>query len=100
MESYLNILRRRIKEKGPKRKQQSISLLVIFYIFISDCLYKISFEVILLRCPLLDEDDKEVKQVHDSQSGGHLNGKAIYHKLLRLGYYWPSMDNYCVVHVS
>lgn len=41
-----------------------------------------------------------MEQVHDSINGGHFNGKAIFHKLLRLGYYWPSMEKDCILHVQ
>lgn len=41
-----------------------------------------------------------MEQVHDNLSGGHFNGQAIFHKLLRLGYYYPSMKKYCIIYVK
>jgi len=38
--------------------------------------------------------------VHDSISGGHFNGKSIFHKLIRLSYYWPSMEKDYILHVK
>ena len=54
---------------------------------IYDILHKISFYETFLICLLEDEYEKEIEQVYEIQSGGHFNGKDIFHKLLRLGYY-------------
>jgi hypothetical protein len=54
-------------------------------------LYKIGISNPLLKC-LVDQVARTVLQeVHDGIAGHHLGGKALTKKILRAGYYWPSM---------
>lgn len=73
---------------------------LVRYVIIGDVLYKISFEGTWLRCLSEEEIRKLMVQVHADQSGCHFNGKVIFHKLLRLGYYWTSMEMNCAIHIN
>lgn len=68
------------------------------YVIIGNFIYKRSFDATLLRCLNETEANKAMKQVHDNINGSHFNGKDIYHKLLRQGYYFPFMEKYCILH--
>lgn len=65
--------------------------MVTRYIIIGNFIYKRLFDGTFIRFINKTKENKSIKQVHDSINGCHFNGKVIYHKLLRLGYYWSSM---------
>ena len=44
---------------------------------------------ILLNCLLEEEAKQKIKEFHSGDYGGHLYWKAIAHKILRAGFYWP-----------
>jgi hypothetical protein len=46
---------------------------------------------ILLNCLLKDEADKVLQEFHAGECGGHLNWKVIANKILRDGFYWPTL---------
>eukprot|EP00253_Pinus_taeda_P023917 PITA_23917 len=35
--------------------------------------------------------DRVLKEMHDSPVGGHYGGETTAHKILRAGYYWPTL---------
>lgn len=61
--------------------------MAISYLIIGDIIYKRSFDATFFKFLSKEETNKAMEQVHDNLSGGHFNGEAIFHKLLRLGYY-------------
>jgi hypothetical protein len=46
---------------------------------------------ILLRCINQEESAKIMTEFHNSECGGHHYWKTTTHKILRVGYYWPSL---------
>ncbi|KAK2997226.1 hypothetical protein RJ639_026117 [Escallonia herrerae] len=54
-------------------------------------LYKRSFTLPYLRCLTTTESDYALREVHEGICGQHLGGRALAHKVLRQGYYWPTM---------
>jgi len=48
-------------------------------------------EGILLNCLTMNESDSIIKDFHAGHCGGHLYWKSIVEKILRAGYYWPSL---------
>jgi len=62
------------------------------YVIISDILYIRSFYGSLLRCLTQDEIATTLEKSHDGLCGGHFHAKALYTKILRIGYYWPTME--------
>jgi hypothetical protein len=46
---------------------------------------------ILLNCLLKDEADKVLQEFHVGECGGHLNWKVTANKILRVGFYWPTL---------
>ncbi|XP_016195017.1 uncharacterized protein LOC107635985 [Arachis ipaensis] len=45
----------------------------------------------LLKCLHPDQMDYVLREVHEGCCGHHIGGKALARKLIRAGYYWPSM---------
>ncbi|GKV46164.1 hypothetical protein SLEP1_g53173 [Rubroshorea leprosula] len=54
-------------------------------------LYKRATSMPLLRCLTPYEAEYAVREVHEGVCGTHIGGKTLARKLLRHGYYWPSM---------
>jgi hypothetical protein len=46
---------------------------------------------ILLNCLLKDEADNVLQEFHAGECGGHLNWKVTANKILRDGFYWPTL---------
>ncbi|GAV58240.1 hypothetical protein CFOL_v3_01774 [Cephalotus follicularis] len=55
-------------------------------------LYKRSFSFPWLRCLAPLEADYALREVHEGVCGNHTGGRTLSHKLLRQGYYWPTLQ--------
>ncbi|XP_064997182.1 uncharacterized protein LOC135632503 [Musa acuminata AAA Group] len=54
-------------------------------------LYKRSFTYPLLRYLEPDEAQTVLAEIHEGVCGEHIGGRTLAHKILRQGYYWPTM---------
>nr|XP_018677532.1 PREDICTED: uncharacterized protein LOC103974988 [Musa acuminata subsp. malaccensis] len=54
-------------------------------------LYKQSFSRPLLRCLEPNEARTVLSDMHEGACGEHIGERALAHKMLRQGYYWPTM---------
>ncbi|XP_063938001.1 uncharacterized protein LOC135147894 [Daucus carota subsp. sativus] len=61
------------------------------YVPIEGVLYRKSFVIPYLRCLRPDEAREALREVHEGVCGQHLGGRALAHKVTRLGFYWPDM---------
>ncbi|XP_072077791.1 uncharacterized protein [Arachis hypogaea] len=61
------------------------------YTVIQDQLFKKGLSQPLLKCLHPDQTDYVLKEVHEGCCGHHIGDKALARKLIRAGYYWPSM---------
>lgn len=61
------------------------------YALIDGILYKRSYVLPYLRCLRPDEAQEVLMEVHEGICGQHLGGRALPHKITRLGYYWPEI---------
>ena len=62
------------------------------FILIKDILYKRGFSCPYLRCLGLDEADYVMREVHKGICENHSRSQSLAHKLIRVGYYWPTMQ--------
>ncbi|GKV30474.1 hypothetical protein SLEP1_g39278 [Rubroshorea leprosula] len=53
--------------------------------------YLQSASMLLLRCLTPYEAEYAVREIHEGVCGTHIGGKTLARKLLRHGYYWPTM---------
>jgi len=83
-----------------KREQIRMKMLATKYVVIGDVLYKRSFNGILLRCLLSEDTDIALEHAHGGAYGGHFNGRSIFGKLIKMGYWWPTMEHDCYEHVK
>ena len=61
------------------------------FVLIRDVLYKRGFSRPYLRCLSHDEADYVMREVHEGICGNHSGARSLAHKLIRAGYYWPTM---------
>jgi len=61
------------------------------YRWISGCLFHTGLDHEIRRCIREDEVYDILKACHDGACGGHFADKRTTHKILGMGYYWPSL---------
>ena len=61
-------------------------------VLIKDVLYKNGFSRPYLRCLVPEEAEYVMREVHKGICGNHLGARSLVHKLIRAGYYWPTMQ--------
>ncbi|XP_057724000.1 uncharacterized protein LOC130939958 [Arachis stenosperma] len=61
------------------------------YAVIQGQLFRKGLSQPLLKCLHPDHTDYVLREVHEGCCGHHIGGKALARKLIRAGYYWPSM---------
>ena len=76
------------KEAARKLKVQAAR-----FVMIRDVLYKRGFSYPYLRCLSPEEADYVLREVHEGICGNHSGLLSLVHKLIRVGYYWPTMQN-------
>ena len=70
------------------------------FVLIKDVLYKRGFSRPYLRCLCHEEADYVMREVHEGICGNHLRARSLMHKLIRVGYYWPTMLKDAQVYVK
>ena len=61
------------------------------FVLIRNVLCKRGFSRLYLRCLSHDEVDYVMKEVHEGICGNHSGARSLVHKLVRAGFYWPTM---------
>ncbi|KAK3001122.1 hypothetical protein RJ639_022192 [Escallonia herrerae] len=62
------------------------------YALVEGVLYKKSFSLPYLRCLRPSESVYALQEVHEGICGQHHGGRTLAQKILRQGYYWPTMQ--------
>ena len=78
----------------PNRKEAARKLKVqaARFILIKDVLYKSGFSRPYLRFLGTEEADYVMREVHEGICRNHSGSRSLVHKLVRAGYYWPTMQ--------
>ncbi|XP_025664415.1 uncharacterized protein [Arachis hypogaea] len=61
------------------------------YMIIQGQLYKRGLHQPLLKCLRSDQTDYVLREVHEGCCGHHIGGRSLARKIIRAGYYWPTM---------
>ena len=61
------------------------------FVLIKDVLYKRGFLRLYLRCLSREEADYVMREVYEGIYVNHSGARLLMHKLIRAGYYWPTM---------
>ena len=62
------------------------------YVLIDEVLYKRGFSQPYLRCLVPNVANYVLREVHEGAYGNHLGARAFIHKVVRAGYYWPTIQ--------
>ena len=71
----------------------------IFYTIVNSQLYKRGYSILLLKCIDREQASYVMDKVHEGFCGHHLSGRSLSEKILKAGYYWPTMNADCMRHV-
>ena len=77
-----------LDEKGAARK---LKVQAACFVVIKHVLYKKRFSQSYLRCLSPEEADYVMKEVYEGICGNHSGLWSLVHKLIKAGYYWPTM---------
>nr|XP_025640917.1 uncharacterized protein LOC112735606 [Arachis hypogaea] len=71
-----------------------------FYTVLGNTLYRRGHSQPLLKCISKEEAEKVLAETHEGVCGNHIGGRALAAKILRTGYYWPTIKRDCITKVK
>ena len=71
---------------------RSLCLWAARYLLKNNILYKRRISAPILRCICEDEAKQVLTEVQEGVCGNHYGDQVLAHKVLRLGYYWPTIQ--------
>jgi len=74
-----------------KNKSRTLKMKVAKFCILNSALYWKDLGGILLNCLVEEEAKKVMEDFHGGDCGGHLFWKSTANKILRAGYYWPTL---------
>jgi hypothetical protein len=72
-------------------KRRALRLKAMKYCLTQDGLGWRNIDGVILRCVNKQEVDKLISELHSGYCGGHFAARTTTHKILREGYYWPTI---------
>ena len=75
-----------------KEAARKIEVWAARFVLIKDVRYKRGFSRPYLRCLGNEEADYVIREVHEGICGNHSGSRSLVHKLVRVVYYWPTMQ--------
>ena len=76
---------------GDKDEARKLRYKVAQYVIYDGVLYRRGFNCPLLRCVAGIRCEYIMCEVHEGICGNHSEGASLAHKILRQGYYWPTL---------
>eukprot|EP00253_Pinus_taeda_P013134 PITA_13134 len=73
------------------KSKRAIRLKAKSFTIIDDVLFKKNYDSMLLRCLEKPEAQKVLQELHDGPAGGHFGADTTTHKIIHVGYYWPTL---------
>jgi hypothetical protein len=73
------------------KNRRALRLKYASFQLINDVLFRKNFDGVFLRCLEKEESEKVLSELHAGEAGGHFGGDTTAHKVLRDGYYWPTL---------
>nr|KYP62827.1 Gypsy retrotransposon integrase-like protein 1 [Cajanus cajan] len=70
------------------------------YTMVGGELYRRGFSVPLLKCVDTEQADYILREMHEGICGFHSGGRTLATKVLRAGYYWPTLRDDCLKFVK
>ena len=75
-----------------KDETRKLRIKVAKHVLIDKVLYKRGFFQPYLRCLALDESNYVLREVHEGACGNYSGTRSLVHKVIRVGYYWPTVQ--------
>ncbi|XP_077215742.1 uncharacterized protein LOC143850369 [Tasmannia lanceolata] len=82
------------------KEKRALHKLASRYVICGGDPYRRSFDGVQLLCVDEDRATKILEDVHLGVCGPHINGKMLAQKILRLGYFWTTLEANCFVFVK
>ena len=79
-----------------KREYHSIRMMATQYILCGGQLYRGQLYRRSYDCLKKEEAKRVMEEVHQGICGPHMNGRMLAKKILRMGYFWNTMETDCV----
>ncbi|XP_057985279.1 uncharacterized protein LOC131170228 [Hevea brasiliensis] len=95
---YLEV--REYPQSANSRDRATIRRLATQFTLAGGQLYKRFFEGLLLLCVTKKRSEQIMEEVHAGVCGPHMKERVLAGKILRLGYYWSTMDTDCAKFVK
>ena len=83
-----------------KRERCSTTIMAIQYILSGRQLYRRSYDGVHLHCLKREEAEKVMEEVHQGICDPHMSGRMLAKKILRIVYYWNTMETNYVDYVK
>ncbi|KAK5824409.1 hypothetical protein PVK06_019181 [Gossypium arboreum] len=83
-------------EQVNENDKRTIRRMAAGFVLDGNILYKRGKDQVLLRCVDDVEARKILEDVHEGICGTHANGFSMARKIMRLGYYWLTMESDCI----
>ena len=94
-ENWITLIVSYLKDRRlPKGKDEARKLRVMLarFILMDEVTYKRGFFQPYLRCLAPDEANYVLREVHEGACGNHSEARSLVHKVVRAGYYWPTIQ--------
>ncbi|PKI35361.1 hypothetical protein CRG98_044238, partial [Punica granatum] len=75
-----------------RRDRKTLRRLPAHYFLSEETLYRRSFDATLLQCVDENEAQRLMGDIHEGSCGPHMSGLVLTKKLMRLGYFWSTIE--------
>ncbi|XP_065619331.1 uncharacterized protein LOC136063218 [Quercus suber] len=75
-----------------KNKARKLRVKSVRYVLMDEVLYKRGFSQPYPRCLAPDEVNYILREVYEGVCGNHSGARSLVHKVIRVGYYWPTIQ--------
>ena len=82
-------------EEATFNQKKSIRRMALNFFLNGEVLYRRTPDLGLLRCVDAVEAVRLIEQIHAGVCGTHMNGLTLARKVLRVSYFWMTMENDC-----
>ena len=80
---------------GTTKDKRALRQLATRFVICGDTLYRRSIDVLLLLCLDRASVDRVMREVHAGVCGPHMGGHMLTRKIMRIGYFWLTMEIDC-----
>ena len=83
-----------------KDEARKLRVRAAWYFLMDEVLYNRGFSQPYLRCLAPNEANYVLQEVHEGACGNHSGVRSLIHKVVRAGYYWPTVQADTKVYVK